>query len=85
VPPVTTVKETPPRPLEVGDKVTRGQLIGYTGNSGGVGAHLHIKIRDAAPMTDYTNHKNPQWFFNVDKWKWLKNQQPYTEKGQTYY
>lgn len=34
------------------DSVTRGQIIGWSGDSGGVAAHLHWSKRDTAQLGD---------------------------------
>lgn len=44
-------------PMQVGDKVSQGDLVGYVGNTGkSTGAHLHYSIYyTSATRTDYTN------------------------------
>jgi len=43
--------------LNVGDKVSKGDLIGYTGTTGSsTGIHLHFQM---GPVNDYTNFSNP--------------------------
>lgn len=47
--------------VNIGDKVKKGQLIGYTGNTGGVAAHLHWDVRKQnTKWTDsFSNYYNP--------------------------
>lgn len=48
--------------VKLGDKVTKGQIIGYMGNTGkAIGAHLHFEVRDA------NNIKiNPTMYIDAD-------------------
>lgn len=39
--------------VSTGEKVSQGQLIGYSGNTGGVAPHLHFEIRRATSVSDF--------------------------------
>jgi murein DD-endopeptidase MepM/ murein hydrolase activator NlpD len=58
--------------------VSRGELIGHTGDSGGVKEHLHVAVRDHWDSRLKDHRKNPQQFFNTEdpKWTWEKGQYP---------
>lgn len=47
--------------VSTGQKVSQGQLIGYSGNTGGVAPHLHFEIRKATSVGDFfgNNWLNP--------------------------
>lgn len=47
--------------VSTGKKVSQGQLIGYSGNTGGVAPHLHFEIRKATSVGDFfgNNWLNP--------------------------
>ena len=39
--------------VSTGQRVSQGQLIGYSGNTGGVAPHLHFEIRRATSVSDF--------------------------------
>lgn len=39
--------------VSTGERVSQGQLIGYSGNTGGVAPHLHFEIRRATSVSDF--------------------------------
>lgn len=47
--------------VSTGQRVSQGQLIGYSGNTGGVAPHLHFEIRKATSVGDFfgNNWLNP--------------------------
>ena len=47
--------------VSTGERVSQGQLIGYSGNTGGVAPHLHFEIRRATSVSDFfgNNWLNP--------------------------
>ena len=47
--------------VSTGQRVSQGQLIGYSGNTGGVAPHLHFEIRKATSIGDFfgNNWKDP--------------------------
>ncbi|WP_223693801.1 M23 family metallopeptidase [Leifsonia poae] len=57
-----------PAPVTVGQKVTRGQTIGYVGNTGtnSQGSHLHITISDAVTAYIGLGHLIDPWQFIQD-------------------
>lgn len=52
-----------------GQKVRAGQLIGYTGNSGGVAAHLHWDVRkpNTAWSASFSNYYDPMKLINTEE------------------
>ena len=39
--------------VSTGERVSQGQLIGYSGNTGGVAPYLHFEIRRATSVSDF--------------------------------
>ena len=53
--------------------VKKEEILGETGRSGNVTPHLHMIVAEG-DWGQNKNRKNPQWYFNIDKWTWNQNQ-----------
>ena len=50
--------------VSTGQKVTQGQTVGYSGNTGGVAPHLHFEIRKASSVGNFFGSNN--WLDPLD-------------------
>jgi hypothetical protein len=69
--------------IKSGDVVTRGQLIGYSGHTGGVDPHLHWEIRDIDESWDKSFIEgrpiNPEEWYNISLYIGSKADLNYSE------
>lgn len=59
---ITYIHLDMPSPLKVGDKITKGQLVGYVGDTGiSQGAHLHFMVQKGSQILHPGDFYPPEW------------------------